>query len=243
MNETAAVNLARLRAVSATLGLRLTDAQCALFAAYAARIVAANATMNLTAITDPDAMAVRHFADSLAVAVVWTPRPGATIADVGSGAGLPGLALKILWPATRLTIIESIGKKAAFVAETARALDLAGVSVVTARAEEIAHQAAHRERYDLVTARAVARLPTLAELTLPLCAIGGRVVAHKSAAVEAELAAGRRAIALLGGGDPTVTTPPAPELADHRLVAIPKIGPTPTAYPRRAGVPAKRPLV
>jgi len=235
------VSAALLRAV-APLGLSLDNSRLALLDRYARLLLDWNQRINLTAIVDPEGIAVRHFADSLSIALLWQPTVGAKVIDVGAGAGLPGLVLKIVWPEIALTMVEATGKKAAFLHEVVRLLDLGGVSVVAARAEEAAHRPDLRERFDLALARAVAPLPALLELTLPFLAVGGRALFHKSGDIAAELAAGERALGKLGGSSLRVTPVALPLLPERLLVEARKRWPTPPAYPRRPGVPTKQPL-
>ncbi|GIW10623.1 MAG: ribosomal RNA small subunit methyltransferase G [Dehalococcoidia bacterium] len=230
------------RRQSAPLGLRLSASQLDQFEQYAALLVSWNQRLNLTRVVDPTGIAIRHLADSLAVAAVWQPAGPAMLVDVGSGAGLPGLPLKILWPALTLTLIEAVGKKAAFLEAVVGALGLSGVRVVAGRAEEAGQQPALREQFDLALARGVAPLPVLVELVLPLVRLGGQAVLHQSRTASAALATAQAAITLLGGSPATVYPAPLPALPHHDLVAIAKVAPTPAAYPRRPGLPAQRPL-
>lgn len=242
MPEAPALDTALLRTASAELGVPLSDDQVELFERYAALLVQWNARVNLTSVDDPAGIAIRHFADSLAVAAIWQPAGPARAVDVGTGAGLPGLALKILWPRLQLTLVESVGKKAVFVDAVVRDLGLAGVSILAERAEDAAARPDQRERYDLALARAVAPLAVLAELTLPFCRVGGALIVHKSGDIATEVAAAGHAIATLGGDRTTITPVALPALAGHVLVRVEKVRPTPAEYPRRAGTPARRPL-
>ncbi|HEX5691891.1 MAG TPA: 16S rRNA (guanine(527)-N(7))-methyltransferase RsmG, partial [Roseiflexaceae bacterium] len=182
-----------------------------------------------------------HFLDSLRCALSWGAEPDSLI-DVGAGAGFPGLPLKILRPALHLTLVESIEKKAAFLRHIAAELGLQGVEVVVARAETVGRDAVHRERYDVAMARAVADLRVLAEYCVPLCRIGGRLLAPKGAQSAEEIERALPAIARLGGGPPVVEPVDIPETERRALVVIEKIAPTPAQYPRAVGVPTKRPL-
>ena len=253
--ETADLDL--LAAGSAELGLPLTPDQLARFRRYYDLLVDWSSRMNLTSVTDPAGVQVRHFLDSLTVAVALLrrqpapagalpavlPTDGAGLIDLGTGAGFPGLPLKILWPALRLTLVESVGKKTEFLRAVVGALALRDVAVLTERAEALGQDRRHRGRYDVVTARAVAPLPVLAEYGLPLCRIGGVLAAPKKGAIEQEIAQGRKAAALLGGGAVARYLFRLPGETDERSVLLlPKTGPTPAGYPRRVGLPAKRPL-
>lgn len=223
-------------------GIELTPGQLAAFAAYAALLREWNERFNLTAITDDDGIRVKHFLDSLTV-LKALPAGALRVADVGTGAGFPGLPLKIVRPELWLTLIEATGKKVTFLEAVVAALKLRDVTVAKARAEEVGQDAAHRERHDWVLARAVAELPVLLEYTLPLARVGGGVVAQKgeSAAAEAESAAG--AARRLGGKLRELRPVRLPGLAEPRfLVVYDKSTATPKQYPRRPGVPMKSPL-
>ncbi len=238
------------------LGFHLDAAQRDRFEAYRALLVEWNSRVNLTAITEREAVQRRHFVDSLAVGAAWraldptgdpaAPPPGAGgrgLIDLGTGAGFPGLALKILWPALPVTLVDSVGKKTAFLEAVVRALDLADVTVVTARAEALGQDRVHRGRYDAATARAVAALPVLAEYGLPLCRVGGVMLAPKKGDLTAEIAQAERALPRLGGGALTLFPYVLPGDTEARVVVrITKTGPTPSGYPRRVGLPDKRPL-
>jgi 16S rRNA (guanine527-N7)-methyltransferase len=182
----------------ALLHLDLTPAQLAAFETYARLLREWNERFNLTGITDDQGLQVKHFLDSLTV-LPALPTGAARVADVGTGAGFPGLPLKLIRPELRLTLIEATGKKVTFLEAVIAALNLSGVAVVKARAEEIGQDPAHRERYDAVLARAVAELPVLLEYTLPLARVGGAVIAQKGEAAPAEAETAEAAARRLGG--------------------------------------------
>jgi len=237
----------KLNAGAKKLGLQLSPGQLEQFQSYYREIVDWNRRVNLTSITGYEDVQVRHFLDSLTVALVMK-LPGALgslrIIDVGTGAGLPGIPLRILWPGIRLVLLEATAKKAKFLEHLTAALGLDGVEIVVGRAEEVAHDAQYREKFDMVLSRAVAPLPTLAELTLPFCAVGGSLIAQKSGAIEREVSRASRAIAVLGGRLREVRAVGLEEFVDRRfLVVIDKVRPAPSEYPRRPGMPAKRPIV
>lgn len=234
------------------MGVLLTPAQIAQFHRYTALLLEANRRMNLTALRDETALMSKFHLDALSLLPVIARYAGMTpthllrqvwlAADVGSGGGAPAIPLSIVWPELRYTLIESIAKKARFLSQTATTLGLP-ITVLTARAELVGQDPTHRQRYDLVTARAVAALPTLVELTLPLARVGGLVVLPKGPKATAEVAAAQRAITLLGGELAGVEAVMIPGLAEaHRVVVLRKVAATPPQYPRRPGLPGKRPL-
>jgi 16S rRNA (guanine527-N7)-methyltransferase len=231
-----------LHTVAHDWGIALSDHQLDQFERYAAALVAWNQHTNLTAITDPRGITIRHFLDSLALARVWPDQPPASLADIGTGAGLPGLPLKLLWPDLRLLLVESIGKKTAFLQHVVDLLQLKDVEVRTARAEDVGGDQRYREQFEAVTARAVAALNVLVEYCLPLCRVGGMFVAPKSMAGMVELEAAQLAIATLGGQFTGTVTVDLPEVEARTLLTIRKVEPTPVRYPRRAGIAQKRPL-
>ncbi|MGF1504831.1 MAG: 16S rRNA (guanine(527)-N(7))-methyltransferase RsmG [Anaerolineae bacterium] len=220
----------------------LSDEQVAAIRRYSDLLRAWNAHTNLTAITEPDAIAIRHFYDSL-TCLRALPEGAARLIDVGTGAGVPGLPLRIARPALALTLVDSVNKKVAFVRHVAEELGLAGVTALHARAEALGQQPDHREAYDAVLARSVAHLPVLAEYLLPLCRVGGLCIAMKGESAAREVDEAADALALLGGeaAPPQAVNLPG-EVDPHYLVVIEKIAPTPPDYPRRPGRPRKRPL-
>ena len=235
-----------LFAGAALLGITLSPAQIQQFDLFTREMLLWNQHTNLTSITAPEEVAVRHHLDSLTVALAFPggPPPGARLCDVGAGAGFPGIPLKIAFPSLRLTLLESARKKTDFLTHVVTLLGLADTSVVWARAEDAGRDPLHREQYEIVTARGVAALVTLAEETLPLAAVGGCVVAPKKGELSHELASAGRAISILGGRLRPLLPVDLPGLQDQRcLLVMDKIRPTPPAYPRRPGMPQKRPLV
>ena len=233
------------------LGVTLDDEQIAQFSAYRALLLDWNQRVNLTAITDPDAVVTRHFLDSLTCALAVPEEQRAlplALLDVGSGAGFPGLPLAIAFPHWRVLLLEATGKKVHFLDAVITELGLTQhARTLSGRAEELAHTREHHSQYDLVTARAVAALPTRLEYCAPFTRVGGRVIAPKKGNLTDEIAMGRRAATSLGARllDP-IPLPPAPALAplaDGRalLVALQQRA-CPTLYPRAGGAPSKRPL-
>lgn len=234
-----------LAAGDRALGIALSARQEEQFAAYARLLIEANRRVNLTAITAPEAMETLHFLDSLtaAAALPASTLAGGRVLDVGSGAGFPGAPLKIAYPGIRMELLEATGKKAAFLRDLVDALGLPDVAVHQGRAEGLAWDPALRSAFDAVLARGVAKLATLAELTLPFLRFGGVLVAHKTESAADEIEEARTAVAALGGDGVETLPVAAPGLRDGRvLVVVRKTAETPEAYPRRAGMPGKRPL-
>lgn len=229
---------------AAARGLRLTTEQIERFERYLALLVERSAHVNLIARAAPETIVRRHFIEALALGAALRERellrPDASVLDLGAGAGLPGIPLKIAWPALRLTLLDATAKKTAFMREACDALGLGDVRVLTGRAEALAHDPELRGRFDLVVARAVAPLAVLAELALPFARVGGRVVTPKGSRAGDELAAARGALAALGAR--AVTLPFAVPGPPQTLVVLVKQRPTPSGYPRRDGLPARAPL-
>ena len=227
------------------LGLHLTPHQLESFRRYYNEIEEWNRNINLTAITQWDMVQTKHFLDSLTISLALTPevaRQGRVI-DVASGAGFPGLPLKITYPGLHMALVEATGKKAAFLTHMVETLALNGVEVHPERSETLAHHPALRETFDVATARALAPLVTLVELTLPFCRVGGLVVAPKKGDINEEIEKALPAIELLGGRLEEPKSVSLEGLEDQRcLIIIRKVGPTPPSYPRRPGLPRKRPL-
>lgn len=234
-------DLARLAADS--LGLRLSPAQLDALAVYERELLDWNQRINLTAIRDVDGIRRKHLLDSLSCALAWGETVPASLIDVGTGAGFPGLVLKVLYPDLRLTLVESVGKKANFCRHVADRLGLQDVAILTARAEEAGRMPGHRAAYDWAVARAVAVLPALCEYLLPLARVGGGMLAQKGVTGPRELAESANALRLLGGRAREPLPVRLPGIEDQRwLIVIDKVAPTPEDYPRRTGVPTRSPL-
>lgn len=248
-----------LREGAKSLGLILSPTHLAAFERYYRELASWNQRFNLTTITGYDQVQCRHFLDSLSCVLALPPGdeearvPDAVplqrlsrplwCVDVGSGAGFPGLPLKIVLPQAKMTLVEATGKKVAFLRHMVRVLQLDDVEVLHARAEEVGHMPEHRERYDFVVARAVAHLCVLAEYCLPLCRVGARVVAQKGEDAQEEASAAEPALRLLRGTLRDIKPVTVPGLPSGRhLVVVGKVAKGPDAYPRRPGVPSKRPL-
>jgi len=229
------------------LGLELSPTQIEQFELYYQELLQWNTRINLTAITDYEEVQTKHFFDSITVILALTKedmnKPDLSIIDIGTGAGFPGLPLKIVLGKSRLVLLDSVAKKAAFLRHISQKLELANVEVVSGRAEEIAHLPSYRQQFDLAVSRAVASLSTLVELALPFCQIGGKFVAQKKGEISQEIDRAGKAINVLGGKLSQVRNIEFEELSDERcLVIIDKICATPEEYPRRPGVPKRRPL-
>ena len=217
--------------------------QAQAFCEYHRMLVSANKTMNLTRISDDPAEAVdRNYLDSIAPLKYPLPEGTKTLVDVGSGAGFPGIPLSILLPQVQVTLIDSLEKRVKFLESVIRELGL-NARALHLRAEIAGKEITLREQFDLATSRAVASMNLLCEFTLPLVRVGGTMIAYKGPAWEEELAAAQRALEKLGGR--YVRTLPAPVPGrdwNHTLIYVEKAAPTPAAYPRRPGVPEKKPL-
>ncbi len=199
--------------------------------------------VSLTAITDPEKVRIKHFLDSLSCLLVMRGTPVRRVIDVGTGAGFPGLPLKIVCPRIRLTLVESVGKKVQFCHHIVDILQLEGVEILQERVEKVGKMPPHRERYDWAIARAVVAMPALAEYLLPLVRIGGKMLAYKGESGPAEAHAAERALRLLGGHLSQIVPVTLPGVSEERyLVVVDKVAATPAKYPRRVGIPAKRPL-
>ena len=229
------------------LGMELNAKQVGQFELYYQKLIEWNKKVNLTAITDYQEAQVKHFLDSITVISALTGeemnKANFNIIDVGTGAGFPGMPLKILLTKPRLVLIDSTAKKVAFLRCVTQELELDRVEIVYGRAEEIAHLPLYRQQFDLVVSRAVASLPALVELALPFCRIGGKFVAQKKGEVEQEINRASKAIEALGGKLDQARRIELEELSDERyLVIIDKIYPSPEKYPRRPGIPVRRPI-
>jgi 16S rRNA (guanine527-N7)-methyltransferase len=225
------------------LGLRLTRAQLSALALYERELLDWNTRFNLTAIRDPQEIYIKHFLDSLTCVMAIHDPPAGNLVDIGTGAGFPGIPLKIMRPNMQLTLVESVGKKADFCRHVIKILDLQGVEVVQERAEVLGRDPKYREHYDWAVARAVAILPVLAEFLLPLVRVGGSILAMKGESGPAEAHSAEHALRVLGGHFRQLLPVTLPGVAEERyLVVIDKVAATPTAYPRRVGVPTRRPL-
>ncbi|MFW5943008.1 MAG: 16S rRNA (guanine(527)-N(7))-methyltransferase RsmG [Chloroflexota bacterium] len=234
---------AQLAREAATWELTLDETRLRRFSRYRDLLQEWNRRLNLTTVDDDEGIRVRHVLDSLSCATVTGDLNGQRLIDVGSGAGFPGLPLKILYPRLQLTLVESVTKKTRFLRAVVEELGLENVEIIDRRVETVGQDPAHREQYDWAVARAVAALPVLAEYLLPLCRRGGHALAMKGESAPQEMAQATEAISILGGAPPTLHPVQLPSRPDtYYLVLIEKTAPTPDNYPRRPGMPAKRPI-
>ena len=230
---------------AAQLGLSLTLGQVESFRVYHRELAAWNRRMNLTAIVDSEEAQVRHFVDSLTVARVLTGpvRDHGRMLDVGAGAGFPGLPLKLVFPEMHLSMLDSVGKKTSFLEHMVETLGLEDVDIYNGRAEDLAMRPELRESFDVVVSRGVARMRVLMEYTLPYCRVGGIVVTLKKGGIEPEVSDALHAMDVLAGRIREMCGVTVDGLDDGRvLVVVDKVKPTPAKFPRRPGLPAKRPL-
>ncbi|SEG22361.1 16S rRNA (guanine(527)-N(7))-methyltransferase RsmG [Paenibacillus sp. UNC499MF] len=224
--------------------LSFSDEQLQQFETYYRLLVEWNEKINLTAITERDQVYLKHFYDSLSLAFYVDMAKVETLADIGSGAGFPSIPLKIAFPHLKVTIVDSLNKRIVFLNELVKELGLKDVTCVHARAEDAARLPQHRDQYDLVTARAVARLSVLNEFCLPFVKVGGLFVAMKAADAEEEMKEAAFSTGLLKGQLKQVDRLELPvEKSVRHFIQINKIAPTPGKYPRKAGLPLKQPLV
>lgn len=224
-------------------GIPLTAEQIGQFSVYNEMLLDWNTRMNLTALTAPEDVAVKHIIDSLTAYDAALFDGARTLIDVGTGAGLPGIPLAVYAPHLTVTLLDSLNKRVRFLTEVIAAMGLQNVRCIHARAEEAARTAEHRAAYDIVVSRAVARLPVLLEYTLPFVRVGGTLLALKGRAYAEEQKEARRAAEVLGGGRITARPVHLPGLDDVRaILTVTKERQTPAAYPRGGGAPTRRPL-
>ncbi|KGE19991.1 16S rRNA (guanine(527)-N(7))-methyltransferase RsmG [Paenibacillus wynnii] len=225
-------------------GITLTPLQLEQFETYYKELVSWNEKMNLTGITERDQVYTKHFYDSISLAFHFNINDIKSLADIGSGAGFPGIPLKICFPHLKLTIVDSLSKRISFLQHVTNELKLDGVQLIHGRAEDVARQSGHRDAYDLVTARAVARLSLLNEFCLPFVRKDGWFAAMKGSDPSEELTEAKYSLKELRGRLEKVESfsLPVEESARH-IILIQKTGITPAKYPRKAGLPAKTPLI
>lgn len=229
----------------ADLKIHLSEKQLSQFYRYYELLIQWNEVMNLTAITELKDVVEKHFLDSISLVKVplFSERQGGSIIDVGTGAGFPGIPLKIAFPQWNITLLDSLNKRVKFLNEVTEKLGLSQICAMHGRAEDYGKDPSHREQYDLCVSRAVANISTLSEYCLPFVKTGGAFISYKSGKVEEELETGKKAIFLLGGELGHVTRfQLAGTDADRALVVIHKREKTAKKYPRKAGLPSKEPL-
>ncbi len=236
------IDLVRMESLLSGYGLPSDPALCENLDRYGALLWEWNQKMNLTAITDPEGIAVKHFLDSLLFLKVYTPKEGSRLIDVGTGAGFPGVPLALARRDLSVTLLDSLNKRLLFLDAVAKELSLS-VERVHGRAEELGRKEEYREQYDCATARAVAHLRELSEYCLPFVRVGGVFVALKGPDMETELSESRYAIEQMGGEVESVTEFSLPEGSKRTLLVLRKNRPTPTKYPRNAGKIKKEPLI
>src|SRR5687768_16005537 len=223
--------------------VHLTRRQVMALTTYEKELLEWNQKFNLTAIRDTESIRTKHFLDSFSCVLAWNASPPNHLIDIGTGAGFPGVPLKILYPNLKLTLVESVGKKAKFCQHITRLLGLEDVNIIQARAEDLGQNMQHREKYDWAVARAVANLNVLSEYLIPLVRIGGSMLAQKGESGPAEAQSAEKAMELLGGKLKQLIPINLPGVADDRyLVVVDKVAATPPKYPRKPGVPVKQPL-
>jgi len=223
--------------------VHLTGRQVLALVTYEKELLEWNQKFNLTAIRDTESIRTKHFLDSFSCVLAWKASPPNHLIDVGTGAGFPGIPLKILYPNLKLTLVESVRKKVMFCQHIVSLLGLEHVNVLQARAEDLGQDPQNREKFDWAVARAVANLNVLSEYLIPLVKVGGAMLAQKGESGPAEAQSAEEAMKLLGGKLKQLIPVNLPGVADDRyLVVVDKVAATPPKYPRKPGVPGKQPL-
>lgn len=223
------------------IGIELSDEQLEQFLTYYEMLIEKNKVMNLTAITDFDEVLEKHFEDSLSLIQAVDLEKSQAVIDLGTGAGFPGIPLKITFPNLQITLADSLNKRILFLDDVIRELGLTGIDTVHGRAEDLAKNSDYREKFDLCVSRAVANLSTLSEYCLPFVKIGGKFISYKAGECDEEVAASKSSIFLLGGKISDIKKFELGE-SGRAFVIIDKVSGTPKKYPRKAGTPSKDPL-
>lgn len=223
------------------IGIELSDEQLEQFLTYYEMLIEKNKVMNLTAITDFDEVLEKHFEDSLSLIQAVDLEKSQTVIDLGTGAGFPGIPLKIAFPNLQITLADSLNKRILFLDDVIRELGLVGIDTVHGRAEDLAKNSDYREKFDLCVSRAVANLSTLSEYCLPFVKIGGKFISYKAEECDEEVAASKSSVFLLGGKISDIKKFELGE-SGRAFVIIDKVSGTPKKYPRKAGTPSKDPL-
>lgn len=223
------------------IGIELSDEQLEQFLTYYEMLIEKNKVMNLTAITNFDEVLEKHFEDSLSLIQAVDLEKSQTVIDLGTGAGFPGIPLKIAFPNLQITLADSLNKRILFLDDVIRELGLTGIDTVHGRAEDLAKNSDYREKFDLCVSRAVANLSTLSEYCLPFVKIGGKFISYKAGECDGEVAASKSSVFLLGGKISDIKKFELGE-SGRAFVIIDKVSGTPKKYPRKAGTPSKDPL-
>lgn len=223
------------------IGIELSDEQLEQFLTYYEMLIEKNKVMNLTTITDFDEVLEKHFEDSLSLIQAVDLEKSQTVIDLGTGAGFPGIPLKIAFPNLQITLADSLNKRILFLDDVIHELGLTGIDTVHGRAEDLAKNSDYREKFDLCVSRAVANLSTLSEYCLPFVKIGGKFISYKAGECDEEVAASKSSVFLLGGKISDIKKFELGE-SGRAFVIIDKVSGTPKKYPRKAGTPSKDPL-
>ena len=224
-------------------GIKITDVQCDKLYRFYEMVIEKNKVMNLTAITDYEEFVIKHFVDSLMIAKVMDMTGAMTVLDIGTGAGFPGVPVKIVYPETTVLLLDSLNKRLNFLNEVIEELGLKDITTIHSRAEELQAKGEYRESFDLCVSRAVAAMPTLSEYCLPYVKLGGKFIAYKAVGADEEIEASKTAIRVLGGEIKETAHFTIKDTDYTRvLISIEKIKNTPKKYPRPGGKPGKNPL-